>query len=32
VSVVTADLGFDSLMDRPAMGLRFDPRTAPGLF
>ena len=29
---VTASLGFDPLLGRPAVALRFDPQTAPGLF
>ncbi|MDE0716309.1 MAG: DUF1833 family protein [Rhodospirillaceae bacterium] len=30
--VVTVTLGFDPLLGRPAVALRYDPQTAPGLF
>ena len=30
--LVTVQLGFNPLLGRPAVGLRFDPQTAPGLF
>ncbi len=30
--VVTATLGFDPLLGRPAVAIRYDPQTAPGLF
>jgi len=29
---ITARLGFDPLLDRPAVALRHDPATSPGLF
>lgn len=29
---VSGDLGFESFLDRPAVSVRYDPRTAPGLF
>ncbi|MDE2904716.1 MAG: DUF1833 family protein, partial [Acidobacteriota bacterium] len=29
---VTISLGFDPLLGRPAVALRYDPQTAPGLF
>ena len=29
---VTVRLGYDPLLDRPAVRVRYDPRTAPGLF
>ena len=32
MAVVSADLGYDSLMDRSATLLRYDPVVAPGLF
>ncbi len=32
VSVVTADLGYDQVMDRAAIGWRYDALVAPGLF
>ena len=30
--LVTVTLGFDPLLNRPAVSLRYDPQTAPGLF
>ena len=30
--LVTVTLGFDPLLNRPAVALRYDPETAPGLF
>ena len=30
--LVTVQLGFNPLLGRPAVGLRFDPQTSPGLF
>ena len=30
--LVTVTLGFDPLLNRPAVSLRHDPQTAPGLF
>lgn len=32
MAVVQAELGYDHLLDRPAIGLRYDPLTAPGVF
>ena len=31
-SQITATLGYDALLDRPSVGLRYDPITAPGIF
>ena len=31
-TVVTATLGFAPLLGRPAVAMRYDPQTAPGLF
>jgi len=32
VSSITAELGYDALLDRPVMQLRYDPSVAPGIF
>lgn len=32
IDVVTAELGYDTLLDRAAVGLRYDPIVAPGVF
>lgn len=32
INVVTAELGYDTLLDRAAVGLRYDPAVAPGIF
>lgn len=32
MTTVQAELGYDHLLDRPAIGIRYDPVVAPGLF
>ena len=32
VSEVTATLGYDNIFSRPAIALRYDPFTSPGVF
>ncbi|MFZ4537813.1 DUF1833 family protein [Propionivibrio sp.] len=32
VTEVTADLGYENIFTRPAIAMRFDPFTAPGIF